>query len=127
MEDLDLYRCRLIYLKQCDDPKFQAVAACDALLGIDGILLAAPFDDHSVHIIYSLNQLSFELITDLLGELNFELDNSILISLRNTIYCYLEDNARENMHIDVTGFQLDATEGQEKPEQSADRYWEDYR
>ena len=127
MEDSDHYRCRLIYLKHNDDPTRQANAACDALTGIDGILLAAPFDDHSVHIIYSLDVLTFELITELLGELKFQLDDSILITLRNTIYCYLEDNARENMHIDVTEFQLEEHDHLEKPDADAEKYWEDYR
>ena len=127
MEDPDHYRCRLIYLKQCDNPQRQANAACDALASIDGILLAAPFDEHSVHIIYCLDTLTFELIIDLLGELKFEPDDSMLISLRNTIYGFLEDNARENMNVDVTTFQLDQHEHPEKPELESDKYWEDYR
>ena len=110
MEDAEHYRCRLIYLKPANETNKQAQAACDALAGIDGILLAAPFSEHGVHIIYSLNQRSFELITDLLNELGFDMDDSILISLRNTIYCFLEDNARDNMHIDVTEFQEDEAE-----------------
>ena len=127
MEDSDHYRCRLVNLKQCDDPTRQATAACDALASIEGILLAAPFDDHSVHIIYSLDKLTFELIIELLDELKFELDDSILLSLRNTIYGYLEDNARENMHIDVTEFQLEEHDHLEKQDADSDKYWEDYR
>lgn len=127
MDDSDHYRCRLVYLKHSDDPAFQASAACEALLAIDGILLAAQVDDHSVHIIYSLDKLSFELITGLLSELNFELDDSMLITLRNTIYCYLENNARDNMHIDVTDYALDADEIEGKPEADTQKYWDDYR
>ena len=126
MEDAEHYRCRLIYLKPANETNKQAQAACDALAGIDGILLAAPFSEHSVHIIYSLNQLSFELITDLLNELGFDMDDSILISLRNTIYCFLEDNARDNMHIDVTEFEEEEPESPEAPA-AEDQYWEDYR
>ena len=133
MEDTEFYRCQLIHLKQCDDPSLQAEAACEALVSIDGILLAAPFDNHSVHIIYGLDKISFELITELLAELGFEMDDSILISLRNTIYCYLEDNARDNLHIDVTNFEVDNEESEvdneasaETPQQSNDKYWEDY-
>ena len=52
MDDADRYRCRRIYLKQSDDPAFQAEAACDALTNIDGILLAAPFSTpvHPYHL-----------------------------------------------------------------------------
>ena len=100
MEDADRYRCRHIYLKQSDDPAVQADAACEALASLDGILLVAPHSESSVHVIYSLDKLSFEIVIDLLAELEFEMDNSFLNSLRNTIYGYLEDNARDHLHID---------------------------
>ena len=128
MDDTDQYRCRLIYLKPTDDITKQAEAACEAVAGVEGIILAAPSDSHSVHLIYSLNNLSFELLTDLLNELGFELDNSILLGLRNTIFEFLETNVRDNMHIDVTKFQEDTDEDESAglPRQSSDKYWEDY-
>jgi hypothetical protein len=126
MDDVDRYRCRHIYLKQSDNPALQAAAACAALANIEGILLAAPFDEGSVHIIYSLDKLSFEIVIELLSELNFEMDDSFLISLRNTIFCFLEDNARDNMHIDVTEFQQEDSESHELPHQDNDKYWDDY-
>lgn len=126
MEDTDHYRCRLIYLRHSADNSKQAEAACDRLAGIEGILLAAPFDQHSVHLIYSLDHLSFELIIDLLNELGFEMDDSILISLQKTIYQYLDTNARENMHVDVSQFEEEPDETPEIPHQTTDKYWEDY-
>ncbi len=126
MEEADQYRCRLINLKHSGDPDYQAEAACEVLANIDGIILAAPFSKHSVHIIYALDRLTFEIIIELLDELNFELQDSILVSLRNTIYCYLEDNARANMHLDVTEFQEPEDESQ-AVSQDSDKYWEDYR
>ena len=126
MEEAEQYRCRLINLKHSDDPDYQAEAACKALANIDGIILAAPFSKHSVHIIYALDRLTFEIIIELLDELNFELQDSILVTLRNTIYCYLEDNARANMHLDITEFQESEDESQEVS-QDSDKYWEDYR
>ena len=126
MDDADRYRCRHIYLKQSDDPAHQATAVCAALTGIDGILLAAPFSDDSVHIIYSLDKLSFEIIIDLLVELEFEVNNSFLLTLRDTIFCYLEDNARDNMHVDVTEFQQEENANPEIPHEDNDKYWDDY-
>lgn len=128
MDDTDHYRCRLIYLKQTDDITKQAEAVCESVAGIEGIILAAPSDCHSVHLIYSLNNLSFELLTDLLDELGFELDNSILLSLRSTIFQFLETNVRDNMDIDVTKFQEGSNEDEvaSLPRQSSDKYWEDY-
>ncbi len=133
MEDADRYRCRYIYLQQTGDPTLQAAAACEALSHIDGILLAAPHDEHSVHIVYSLDELSFEIVVDLLSELNFELDNSFLISLRNTIYCYLEDNARDHLSLDEAASPSDEAgsppedpESPETPQHGKEQYWDDY-
>ena len=126
MEDTDHYRCRLIYLRQTADLSKQADAACDTLAGIEGILLAAPADPCSIHLIYSLDHLSFELIIDLLDELGFEMDESILLVLQKTIFQYLDTNARENMHIDVSEFQQEPMETPEIPHESSEKYWEDY-
>ena len=126
MDDADRYRCRHIHLKQSDNPAHQADAACAALTNIDGILLAAPFSEYSVHIIYSLDKLTFEIVIELLGELDFVMDGSFLISLRNTIFCFLEDNARDNMHIDVTEFPQEDSANPEIPHQDNDKYWDDY-
>ena len=126
MEDTDHYRCRLIILRQSADTSKQAEAACDVLAGVEGILLAAAFDSCSIHLIYSLDQISLELVTDLLNELGFELDKSILVSVRSTIYQFLDDNARENLHIDTTSLEEEVDEGPGIPHQSSDKYWEDY-
>ena len=128
MDNADRYRCRRIHLKQSDNPAYQANAACDALVNIEGILLATPFNDYGIHIIYSLDRLSFEIVLELLNELEFETDNSLLISLRNTIFGFLEDNARDNLHVDVTEFQHDEDDDPESPQQKdSDKYWDDYR
>jgi len=127
MEDADHYRCRHIYLKPSDNPDLQAPAACAALSNLEGIVLAAPHSEYSVHIIYSLDELSFEIVIELLGELDFEMDNSFLMSLRNTIYCYLEDNARDHMQIESPEGQHEDGESSEIPHQDKDQYWEDYR
>ena len=126
MDDTDHYRCRLIYLRETADQSKQADAACNSLAGIEGVLLAAPSDQYSIHLIYSLDHLSFELIIDLLNELGFEVDDSILLTLQKTIFQYLDTNARENMHIDVSQFEQEPTETPEIPHQSPDKYWEDY-
>lgn len=126
MEEVDRYRCRHIYLKQSGDPAQQAEAACTALANIDGILLAAAHSASSVHIIYSLDELTFEIVIDLLAELEFELDNSFLISIRKTIYGYLEDNARDNLNLDEDKAKQDESSSPDMPHQDNDQYWEDY-
>ena len=126
MEDTDHYRCRLICLLQSAGQSNPAEAACDRLAGIEGILLAAPVDQYNIHLIYSLDHLSFELITDLLSELGFEMEDSILLAVQKTIYQYLDTNARENMHVDVTEFVDTPAEPPEIPHESNDKYWKDY-
>ncbi|HKJ51689.1 MAG TPA: hypothetical protein VKB27_09295 [Gammaproteobacteria bacterium] len=126
MEEADRYRCRHIYLKQNNDPAFQAHAACEALANIEGILLAAPHGQHSAHIVYSLDELSFEIVIELLTELDFEMDNSFLVSLRNTIYCYLEDNARDHLPAENPGEPTEEQESPEIPHQDTEQYWDDY-
>jgi len=127
MEDADRYRCRHIYLKQSDDPALQADAACTKLSNLEGILIAAAHDEHCLHIIYSLDQLTFEIVIELLGELDFELDNTFLRSVRNTIYSYLEDNARDHMHSEQADTQAHEDDNTEIPQPDNDQYWEDYR
>ncbi|TDJ25078.1 MAG: hypothetical protein E2O60_02355 [Gammaproteobacteria bacterium] len=129
MEDTDHYRCRLIYLRQSADLSKQAEAACEKLAGIEGILLATPADQYSIRLIYSLDYLSFEMVVDLLDELGFEMNDSILLTLKNTIYQFLDTNARENMHIDVTQFEdksVNQPDTPEIPHRSSEKYWEDY-
>lgn len=126
MEDADRYRCRHIYLKQSDDPALQAPAACAALTDLEGIVLAAPHSEYHVHIIYALDLLSFEIVIELLDELDFEMDNSFLMSLRNTIYCYLEDNVRDHLQVEHTEEHQDDSRNPPIPQPEDDQYWEDY-
>lgn len=126
MEDITSYRCRLFYLRPSADPARQADAACEVLAGTEGVLLAAPATEHSIHLIYSLNFLSFELITELLTELGFELDRSILVCLRNTIFQFLDDNAMDNMDINIADFEEDCPPST-IPHETTDKYWEEYR
>ncbi len=126
MDDISCYRCRLFYLRPSDDPLLQAGAACDALAGTEGVLLAAPATAHSIHLIYSLNYLSFEIITELLEELGFELDRSILLGLRNTVFEFLDDNALDHMHINNPDLEIPCESVTHVPHQSPDKYWDDY-
>ena len=126
MEEAENYRCRRIYLKPSDDPGAQAKAACEALANIDGIELAAPHTDFSIHIIYSLDKISFEILTGLLNELDFEMDTSILLSLRNTIYHFLDENAREQIPAQPDDAGTSEAESPEVPQTDDEQYWKDY-
>ena len=126
MEEAENYRCRRIYLKPSDDPAAQAPAACNALAHIDGIELAAPHTAFSIHIIYSLDKVSFEILTEVLDELDFQMDTSILLSVRNTIYHFLDENAREQIAAEPDEAEVDAAESPDIPHSDEEHYWKDY-
>ncbi len=126
MEEAEHYRCRRIYLKQSDDPRFQAQAACDALANLEGIVLAAPHSADSVHIIYSLDELSFEIVVELLIELDFKINDSLLMSLRTTLFGYLEDNARDHFHADAGETVADHHDDADIHQSQNEKYWDDY-
>ena len=127
MEDPDRYPCRRIYLKQGNDPALQARAACEALTHVDGIELAAPHDSNCVHVIYCLDQISFEIIVELLIELDFELEDSFLMSFRNTIYCYLDNDEQDCRQPGPAAEKSEQGETDiERPEPDKEQYWDDY-
>ena len=126
MEEADNYRCRRIYLKPSDDPAAQAQAACNALASLDGIELAAPHSECSIHIIYALDKISFEMLIEVLDELDFQIDNSILLSLRNTIYHFLDENARDQIPAPAEDVDSGETESPEVPQTDDEQYWKDY-
>ena len=126
MEEADNYRCRRIYLKPSDDPAAQAQAACNALANLDGIELAAPHSESSIHIIYALDKISFEMLTEVLDELDFKMDNSILLSLRNTIFHFLDENAREQISNETSETDTSDVESPEIPQSDDEQYWKDY-
>ncbi len=126
MEEAENYRCRRIYLKPSDDPAAQAPAACRALANIEGIELAAAHDAFSIHIIYSLDKVSFEILTAVLDELDFQMDTSILLSVRNTIYHFLDENAREQIPDDSSDADAEQGDSPDIPRRDDDQYWKDY-
>ncbi len=126
MEEAEYYRCRRIYLKPSDDPDAQAKAACRALANIDGIILAAPHSRYSIHIVYSLNEVSFKIVTELLRELDFQTADSILLSLRNTIYDYLDENARDGIGGEANDANAEPADSPDVPQADEEKYWEDY-
>ena len=125
MDDMSLYRCRRIYLKPGDDSDVKASSACEALITIEGVLLASVHDARCIHIVYSLEILSFEVITTLLVELDIDIDDSLLMSVRNSIYHFLDDNARDRI-VSPDG-SIAAAEGEAITADQDERYWQDYR
>ena len=53
-------------------------------------------------------------------------NTAFMMSLRNTLYCYLEDTARDKMQIEAPEDQPSDNESAEIPHPDNDQYWEDY-
>jgi len=127
MDDKASHRSRLFYLRQSADPARQAEAACKALTGVKGVVSAEAVSTNSIQLVYSLNYLSFEIVTDLLLEIGFKLDHSIVSSLRKTLLKFLEDNARDHMHSDTSEYPHPLQGYTEIPHQKSNKYWDHYR
>ena len=127
MVEHDYIRERLVCLTR-NGHDSQAEDACSALRSIKGVHDAKPVNNHRLKLTYSLEHLTFELIEDLLRELGFYLDNSILAVIRRNIFQYLEDNAREKIHLDKQEEQrLECPVNPEIPHDEPEKYWNNYR
>ncbi|HHH44602.1 MAG TPA: hypothetical protein ENK49_10730 [Gammaproteobacteria bacterium] len=75
------------------DPQ-QALSAMLVLADLDGILHVTVPDRsrNALHVRYDLNRISLNVIEDLLSELGFHLDNSLLAKLKRALYYYTEEN-----------------------------------
>ena len=119
-------RKRLVCLRRSGDQS-QAEEACAALRGIKGVVDAHPVSESRLSLTYSLEHLTFELIEGLLSELGFYLDDSIFAMIRRNIYQYLEDNAREKIHVDEENQKLVCQVDPEIPHDEPEKYWNNYR
>lgn len=127
MVEHDYIRRRLVCLTR-NGHASQAKDACAALRSIKGVHDAQPVKNHRLLLTYSLEHLTFELIEDLLSELGFYLDNSVLAVIRRNIFQYLEDNAREKIHLDKQEeHKLENPVDLEIPHDEPEKYWNNYR
>lgn len=126
MDDQIHIRKRMVCLTR-NGRDSQATEACAALAGIKGVYEAKPVNRHRLTLTYSLEYLSFELIEGLLKELGYYLDNSIFAVLRRNVYQYLEDNAREKIHVEEENQTLVCQVDPEMPHDEPEKYWNDYR
>lgn len=126
MQDPQHIRKRLVCLTRTGSPT-QAEEACKALRGVHGIVDVRPLNHHRLQLTYSLEFLTFELIEELLRELGFYLDNSIFSVIRRNIYQYLEDTAREKIHVEEEQRKLVCEIDTETVADEPEKYWNNYR
>ena len=80
------------------DPQ-QALSATLVLVDISGIVrVTVPNRSrNTIHVSYDLNEISLYVIEDLLSELGFHLDNSLLAKLKRALYYYTEENELQTL------------------------------
>lgn len=95
----DPVKCREIgFCNPHPDPQ-QALSAMQVLADIDGIIRATIPDcsRNAIHVSYDLSHISLYVIEDLLSELGFHLDNSLLTKLKRALYYYTEENELQTL------------------------------
>jgi hypothetical protein len=119
-------RKRVVCLAR-DGSSKQAGEACAVLRGVKGVHLVEPVNDYRLKLVYSLENLSFELIEGLLRELGFRLDDRLFSMLRRNIYQYLEDTAREKIQVAEEKRKLVCDVDPDLPQDEPEKYWTKYR
>ncbi len=83
--------------------KQQAHTASLLLSDVEGIHLLRPVDSYLLHISYNITCLNLNLIEDVLIDLGFHLDNSLMMKLKRALYYYTEEVERANLGVDECG------------------------
>jgi hypothetical protein len=83
--------------------KQQAQTASLLLSDVEGMHLLRPHDSYLLHISYDITCLNLNLIEDVLVDLGFHLDNSLMMKLKRALYYYTEEVERANLGIDECG------------------------
>jgi hypothetical protein len=83
--------------------KQQAQTASLLLSDVEGMHLLRPHDSYLLHVSYDITCLNLNLIEDVLVDLGFHLDNSLMMKLKRALYYYTEEVERANLGIDECG------------------------
>jgi len=97
MTSEDAIKQRLICLRGPHQTEDQAPAAAKVLSDVTGVFKAEAISTNRVRLTYSLEYLTFDLIADLLQELGFHLDNSVISKIRRALFQYVETTALERL------------------------------
>jgi hypothetical protein len=77
-----------------------ATSAVTLLNDIEGIIEVTRADEYSITVTYNLCEITLNDIEDVLQEVGFHLDNSILSKLKRALFYYSEDTQLANMGYD---------------------------
>ena len=77
----------------------QALTAVEVLKDLEGVEAVEAAGEHRLELDYDLRLVSLQMIEELLVELGFHLDNSLVFKLRRALYYYTEENERGRVGI----------------------------
>ncbi len=83
------------------DPQ-QAHGASLLLADVEGIHRTHPQSGHSLQISYDVTIVTLKLIEEVLQEVGYHLDNSLLLKLKRALFYFCEENQRANLGLDDT-------------------------
>ena len=78
----------------------QAIKAEPLLADVGGIRLSRAIDAHSLHIRYSVEELTLQMIESALREAGFDLHDDMVTNLKRAVYSYCEDALRASIGVD---------------------------
>ena len=78
----------------------QAHSASLLLADLEGVHRVVPLDPHVMQISYDVSHLTLHMLEEVLNELGFHLDNSLMVKLRRALYYYTEETQRANLGLD---------------------------
>lgn len=96
----DLIKHRDIHFMSPQAELDPAAAAHSLLSQIEGIIASNPLHSHCVSVTYHLGKISLNDIDDILQEVGFHLDNSILSKLKRALFYYAEETQLANLGYD---------------------------
>ena len=102
-ETSSLVKHREIRFSRLHPDMQQAHSASLILSDVEGIELIRPTEPFLLHVSYNITCLNLKLIEDVLIDLGYHLDNSLMVKLKRALYYYTEDVERANLGIDECG------------------------
>lgn len=78
----------------------QAHSASLLLDGMDGVHEVRPADSHLLFVRYDITIVTLATLEEVLTELGFHLDNSLMHKLKRALYAYTEETQRANLGLE---------------------------
>src|SRR5512143_1097038 len=99
-ESQSLIKHREIRFCPLHHDRAQAHSASLLLADLDGVQRVVPLDPLVMQISYDVTRLTLRILDDVLDELGYHLDNSLMMKLKRALYYYTEETQRANLGLD---------------------------